>query len=124
VSDGFIWGYSHLVIFASAAAVGAGLHAVIEQATQSHESIVTPWMLSIPVVLYFTSVAALRLWVTRSLLSRRTIVFVALATVVLLFPFVDAPLVVLALGAAILGGFPFPARESATKNEEIPGSLS
>jgi low temperature requirement protein LtrA len=58
----FVWGYGHLLIFASAAAVGAGLQATIDTATG--EAHLSPWVsgltVSVPVAVYLISVWFLR----------------------------------------------------------------
>jgi len=55
------WGYGHFVVFASAAAVGAGLAAAVDQAT-AHATIsnqAAGWAVAIPVALYVTSLGLL-----------------------------------------------------------------
>jgi low temperature requirement protein LtrA len=57
----FIWGYGHLVVFASAAAVGAGLQVVFDQAT-GHTELSTAQAaacVAVPVVVYLLSLWAL-----------------------------------------------------------------
>jgi low temperature requirement protein LtrA len=57
----FVWGYGHYLIFASAAAVGAGLAVVIDHAT-GHASIsrtVAAFAVAVPVVVFLLSVWAL-----------------------------------------------------------------
>jgi len=49
-----IWGYSHYLVFASAAAVGAGL----EEAVQAHDHI--GWAVAVPVAVYVLSAWALQ----------------------------------------------------------------
>lgn len=103
----FVWGYSHLVVFASAAAVGGALHALIEESTHNHAHLVVPWMLTIPLVLYFSAVALLRFWGTHTLATGRAGIFALWATGVLLLPLIHAPLPAVAVGAAVMGAFPF-----------------
>jgi low temperature requirement protein LtrA len=54
----FLWGYSHLVVFASAAAVGAGLAAAVDRATEHSElsDTATAFTVTVPVSVYLTSV--------------------------------------------------------------------
>ena len=54
----FIWGYGHLVVFASAAAVGAGLAAAVDQTVEQAELTATEAALSVtvPVSVYLLSV--------------------------------------------------------------------
>jgi len=60
----FVWGYGHLVVFASAAAVGAGVSVVVDQA--SHHAEISARgataAVAIPVALYLLSVWALHTW--------------------------------------------------------------
>lgn len=56
-STAFAWGYGHFVVFASAAAVGAGLAVAVDQAT-AHTTISTQtagWAVAVPVALYVGS---------------------------------------------------------------------
>ncbi|MCA1841796.1 MAG: low temperature requirement protein A [Actinobacteria bacterium] len=61
VSGGFLWGYGHYVVFASAAAAGAGLAVAVDQAT--HHSRLTDvqagFAITVPVALYLVAVWAL-----------------------------------------------------------------
>jgi low temperature requirement protein LtrA len=54
----FIWGYGHLVVFASAAAVGAGLAAAVDEAVGHSElsSTGTALSVTVPVSVYLLSV--------------------------------------------------------------------
>jgi low temperature requirement protein LtrA len=56
---GFLWGYGHFVVFASAAAVGAGVGAMVDAVTDtSHVSDpVAAASFTVPVILYVLSVA-------------------------------------------------------------------
>jgi len=58
-----IWGYSHLIVFASAAAVGAGLEvAVAQQTHEAHLSAAAAgWSVAIPVAVFLFSVWALQI---------------------------------------------------------------
>ena len=59
----FVWGYGHLVIFASAAAVGAGLAVAVDQVTgHAHISAVAAGAaVGVPVALFLTTVWALQI---------------------------------------------------------------
>ena len=69
-SEPFIWGYGHYFVFASAAAVGAGLAAVVDQVTQ-HAAVSARGALmavAVPVALFVLSVWVLHhrtVWSTR-----------------------------------------------------------
>jgi low temperature requirement protein LtrA len=60
----FVWGYGHLVVFAAAAAVGAGVSVVVDQA--AHHAEITARAataaVAIPVALYLLSVWVLHSW--------------------------------------------------------------
>jgi low temperature requirement protein LtrA len=57
----FVWGYGHLVIFAAAAAVGAGLAVAIDQATDHAElgALGAGFAVAVPVALYLIGLWAL-----------------------------------------------------------------
>jgi len=58
---GFVFGYIHLVVFASIAATGAGLHvAALAMEHDAHiDNTAVMWSIAIPVALYFVSVGGL-----------------------------------------------------------------
>ena len=58
---GFVWGYGHLVVFASAAAVGAGIEVAVDHAVHPDEVSATlaAGAVAVPVVLYMLSVRVL-----------------------------------------------------------------
>jgi low temperature requirement protein LtrA len=60
----FVWGYGHLVVFASAAAVGAGMSVVVDQATHHAEitARAATVAVAIPVAMYLLSVWVLHAW--------------------------------------------------------------
>jgi low temperature requirement protein LtrA len=61
--DSFRWGYGHYVVFASAAAVGAGLAAAVEQASGEAEALShrgATAAVAIPVTLYLAGIAFVR----------------------------------------------------------------
>jgi low temperature requirement protein LtrA len=104
LSTAITWGYGHFMVFASAAAVGAGLAASVDQAT-AHAAIsarTAGWAVAIPVGLYVSS-----LW----LLHRRagsalynSLVPVSLG-LLLLAPFSPQPVLMIGLVlAALLAG--------------------
>jgi low temperature requirement protein LtrA len=96
----FAWGYGHVVIFASAAAVGAGLAVAVDHAThKSHISdVAAGHALAIPVVLYLAGLWALMLRPTsRSL--RCGAGFAVCAVLVLLAPL--TPIAPLAIGVLL-----------------------
>lgn len=95
----FIWGYAHYFIFASAAAVGAGLAVVIDAATHDPvPGLVPAWAVAIPVALY---VATLWLVCDRGHgLSFARAPGALVALVVLLTPWSPAP--VLTVGVLLV----------------------
>jgi len=100
----YIWGYGHYLIFAAAAAVGAGLAVSIDGAT--HHSELGPLgrgaSVAIPVAIYILSLWALH-GRTREASDRATPVWLAptLAVLVLLTPFTPQPVLLTGL---LLGG--------------------
>ncbi|MGH9212985.1 MAG: low temperature requirement protein A [Acidimicrobiales bacterium] len=57
LSGAFVWGYGHYVVFASAAAVGAGLAVTVDQVT-GHSVLTdleTAWTFTVPVALYLVA---------------------------------------------------------------------
>src|SRR3954451_14214721 len=97
--DSFWWGYGHYVVFASAAAVGAGLAAAVDQATAvdgalSHRGATAA--VAVPVALYLGGIAFVR---RRNQVPRQRGAFVVAAVGVLGVMAVD--LGVLAVGAVM-----------------------
>jgi low temperature requirement protein LtrA len=91
----FVWGYAHYGVFASAAALGAGLQAAAE--TASHASHLEPagaaFAVAVPVAIYLALVGALQAWMYR----RRSVAARLLAAAVL---------VLAAAAVAPVGGLP------------------
>jgi low temperature requirement protein LtrA len=97
--DSFRWGYGHYVVFASAAAVGAGLAAAVDQATGKAEALShrgATAAVAVPVALYLASIAFVR--GRMQPVVHRTALLVAVA-VVLAIAAVD--LGVLAIGVVL-----------------------
>ncbi|KAA2261357.1 low temperature requirement protein A [Solihabitans fulvus] len=95
-----VWGYGHLVIFASAAAVGAGLEVAIDYDTNATHlsALAAGWAVTVPVALYLLSVWALHI---RACASERgpmvASAFPVTAVLVLATPFTHAPVHVTAV---------------------------
>ena len=83
----FVWGYSHLLIFASAAAVGAGLAVTVDQAMDHGEigAIAAGAAVAIPVAIYLISLWALH-WRPHTLKLSQTLLFPIAALLILLIP--------------------------------------
>ncbi len=67
----FVWGYGHAFIFASVAAVGAGLHA-IGYAFRHEHPLATPvviLMIAIPVIVFMVSISLLHSYLVHSLMK-------------------------------------------------------
>jgi low temperature requirement protein LtrA len=84
----FVWGYSHLLIFAVAAAVGAGLAVNIDQVLDHGElsAAAAGAAVTIPVAIYLASLWALH-WPTRSGGFSETYLFPLVILLILLTPF-------------------------------------
>jgi low temperature requirement protein LtrA len=99
-SPSFVWGYGHLVVFASAAAVGAGGAVAVDQATHHAELSArgATAAVAVPVALYLLSVWVLhaRLWPGR---GARALLMPAAAVVVLLAILTES---VLAIGVVLV----------------------
>jgi low temperature requirement protein LtrA len=81
--EGYRWGYGHFVVFASAAAVGAGVAVQLDHQTRhGHISDVTAAAaFTVPVILYVTSVVAIEASLFEPLRSRLVAAFVAVALI-------------------------------------------
>ena len=79
LSGAFAWGYGHFVVFASAAAAGAGLAVAVDQATHHSEltDLQAGFAITVPVALYLVTVWALHLRYKRPGWHRRFAVPVA-----------------------------------------------
>jgi low temperature requirement protein LtrA len=95
--ESFVWGYGHYVVFASAAAVGAGIAVAVDQAGHRAEisSRRATLAVAIPVALFLLSVWALHLGTPSRAHVRRAIPVVAVLVVVLAA--VGAPVLVVGL---------------------------
>ncbi|MFB9903710.1 low temperature requirement protein A [Allokutzneria oryzae] len=96
------WGYGHLVIFASAAAIGAGLEIAVDVgAGKGHISALVAGMATaVPVALYLLGVWALQILPRGR--STSAVAFPVAAVLVVLSPFTGAPLYVTAVLVAAL----------------------
>jgi low temperature requirement protein LtrA len=65
----FVWGYGHAIIFASVAAVGAGLHAIGYAYHHEHPlpTLTVMLMIAIPVIVFLVSLALVHAWIVQSL---------------------------------------------------------
>ncbi len=83
LSGAFAWGYGHYLVFAGAAAVGAGLAAAVDQAT--HHSLLTDletgFAVTVPVAVYLVTVWALHVRSKRPGWHRRFAVPVAVVLI-------------------------------------------
>ncbi|WP_344885506.1 low temperature requirement protein A [Allokutzneria multivorans] len=111
------WGYGHLLIFASAAAVGAGLEVAVDFGTGEGEvsELVAGLSTAVPVALYLLAV-----WVLHILPRGRSplaFAFPVVAVLVAASPFAGASLYVTAVLVAllVLVGLPDPSRRRAAK---------
>ena len=97
-----VWGYSHLVVFASAAAVGAGLQVAVDYGTgEAHPPrLVAGYAIALPVALYVLLVWALQ--IRPALPAPVSTAFPVTAVLVLLTPFTGAPVHVTAALLAVL----------------------
>jgi low temperature requirement protein LtrA len=97
----FRWGYGHLIVFASLAAVGAGLQVVAE--TTHHVGDVAPrtaaLAVGIPVASYLIATGVLHTWINRYQHEQLIVPFTAAAGLVLLASVATPPL---SLPAAVL----------------------
>jgi low temperature requirement protein LtrA len=103
--NAFIWGYGHLLVFASAAAVGAGLEVMVDSLTDHTELSARPsaLALAIPVALYLMSV-----WLLHARPQQRTrlerCAFPVCAVLVLLASLAAQPVLVIGVLVAVLVG--------------------
>ena len=96
------WGYSHLLVFASAAAVGAGLQVAVDYDTgEAHPShLVAGYAIALPVAVYVLMVWALQ--VRPTLPAPVSVAYPVAVVLVLLTPFTGAPVHVTAVLLALL----------------------
>ncbi|OON72922.1 low temperature requirement protein A [Streptomyces tsukubensis] len=95
------WGYGHYLVFASVAALGAGLEVAVETAEHRTElpPVAAALTVAVPVVLYLLALAPLHM-LSRSGAVGHPAVVVAGAALTLLFAVLAGPL---SLGGAVLG---------------------
>src|SRR5205807_9738475 len=91
---GISWGYGHYLIFASAAAVGAGLALVVDHGTERLRP-ATGYAVALPVAVYLLSVWALHVGPGRHAAGRVAVPLAA--ALVLATPFTPSPVQVTAL---------------------------
>ncbi len=103
--NAFVWGYGHLLVFASAAAVGAGLEVMVDSLTDHTELSVraSALALAIPVALYLMSV-----WLLHARPHQRTRLeqsaFPVCAVLVLLASLTAQPVLAIGILVAVLVG--------------------
>jgi low temperature requirement protein LtrA len=101
----FVWGYGHLVIFASAAAVGAGLAVAVDQATVHADisAVAAGAAVGVPVALFLTTVWALQIRPHRAGGAHGALL-VAAAVLALIAPFIGESIFVtgILLAAVVL----------------------
>ena len=103
--NAFVWGYGHLLVFASAAAVGAGLEVMVDSLTDHTDlaARASALALAIPVALYLISV-----WVLHARPHQRTRLeksaFPVCAVLVLLASLAAQPVLVIGVLVALLVG--------------------
>ncbi|MQA24276.1 MAG: low temperature requirement protein A [Micromonosporaceae bacterium] len=94
------WGYGHYVIFAAAAAVGAGLQVAVDHKT-GHSAlggVATGYAIAAPVAIYLLGLWALHVWPNAASRGRAVVVgYPVAAALVLLTPFSPAPIHLAAL---------------------------
>jgi low temperature requirement protein LtrA len=98
----FIWGYGHLLIFSSAAAVGAGLAVAVDQALDHAEigPVAAGEAVAIPAAIYLISLWALH-WRSHPLKLSQTLLFPIAALLTLLIPLTGQA--VLGIGLLLAG---------------------
>ncbi|WP_345538986.1 low temperature requirement protein A [Phytohabitans rumicis] len=99
---GILWGYGHYLIFASAAAVGAGLAVAVDHEIHvSHlGSVATGYAVAVPVTVYLVSVWLLHVWPHQR--GPSTVAYPLTAVLVLVAPLTPAPLPLVAALLALL----------------------
>ncbi len=114
---GFVWGYVHFVVFASAAAVGAGVAVMVDSVTHHAHISDTGAAASftIPVILYVTVVALIEA-LTHGLPRSRVSAFAVALCVVVVATFTAQPVLVtgIVLAALVATNVAITARLTAT----------
>jgi low temperature requirement protein LtrA len=120
--EGFIWGYGHLLIFASAAAVGAGLAVAVDHATQHAEigAILAGMALAVPVAIFLLALLVLHFSRRRGTLAHRLATLLA-TLLVLLTPFTGHAVLLTGLVLAVL--LAVKLRLGRRKPERAPAAL-
>jgi low temperature requirement protein LtrA len=121
VRKAFIWGYGHLLVFASAAAVGAGLAVSVDYTTRHAEigGVGAGAAVTIPVALYLLS-----LWALHERPRAASLIEASLAPVtallILLTPFSSQPVLLTGLLLSALLAIKLVGRQRSTKGHEGP----
>jgi low temperature requirement protein LtrA len=97
-----VWGYGHYFVFASAAAVGAGLAVAVDHETGAAHApaVVAGYAVAAPVAVYLLAVWVLHVWPHQR--GPVTVAFPAAAVLALATPFTAAPVQLTALLLAVL----------------------
>jgi low temperature requirement protein LtrA len=103
---GFLWGYGHIAVFASAAAVGAGLAVGVDHATHHGRlsSAGAAAAVTVPIAAYVVTVWALHLR-PHHLRASQSAAALATAAVVLASTFTSLPVVISGLALAAMVAF-------------------
>jgi low temperature requirement protein LtrA len=109
-----VWGYSHLFVFASAAAVGAGLQMAVDYDTGAAHppQLVAGYAIAVPVAIYVLMVWALQ--IRSTLPAPISLAFPVTVVLMLLTPFSGAPVHVIAVLLALLVAVTVLARGRST----------
>ncbi|MGH3517248.1 MAG: low temperature requirement protein A [Haloechinothrix sp.] len=123
----FAWGYGHVVIFGSAAAVGAGLQVAVDYHTGATQlgPLAAGMATAVPVAGYLFSVWVLQIRVCMEVHGMlMTMAFPAAAVLVLASPFTGAPIHVTAVVLAVLVAIAVVTSRKHTAAELEPGARS
>lgn len=124
----FVWGYGHFVIFASAAAVGAGLEVAVDFDTgeTALPALAAGWVTAVPVAVFLLSVWLLHIRACPEIHGMlMTSAFPVIAGLILLSPFTHAPihvtagLLVMLVTITVITG---PGRDSPAEAEAGTGA--
>jgi low temperature requirement protein LtrA len=108
-SRSFLWGYGHYLLFASVAAISAGLEVVVEQ-PQEVATVVVAYALAAPVALFFLSFLGVNAWLRLRTVVRPwagitaavLVLLVPLAAPTIGVPFVAALVALIAAGLVVV----------------------
>jgi low temperature requirement protein LtrA len=125
---GFLWGYGHIAVFASAAAVGAGLAVGVDHATHHGRlsSASAAAAVTVPIAAYVVTVWALHLR-PHHLRASQTAAALATAAVVLASTFTRVPVVISGLALAAMVAFGLvtePTAESESVGTDRPADAT